>query len=184
MKPHPLAKRYARALFELAERANQSEDILSQFKAVDVFFTQQPRIKAYLYSPLVDKKLKIQLLKTLFKGKVADLFLNFIILVLQKGRQQLLPEMYWQFKLFCDRKANRLGARVISAVPVDSAHLKTVKEQLSRYLKAEVVCENEVDENILGGLIVTVGGKVVDGSLRYQLQRLRDELLQVKYNNI
>ncbi len=181
MKPQALAKRYARALFELAEDRNLVEEILTQFREVHHLLTDEPRVKAYLFSPRVDREQKIRLLEALLKGKVVDLFFHFLVLIIQKGRQALFADMLHQYALFCDMRARRIRAQVISAVPLEQNHLRSLEEILSRQLDANVLCENEVDEDIMGGLIVRANGKVIDGSLRRQLQRLQQQLLQSKF---
>lgn len=181
MKPQALAKRYAHALFELAEERGLAEEILMQFKEVGTILSTEPRVKAYLLSPRVDKKLKIRTLEKLFKGKVADLFFYFMVLLVQKGRQGLFVDILRQYALFCDNKAKRIRARVISAVALDRQNLLSLQEILSRQLEANVICENEVDTDLMGGLIVEANGKVIDGSLRRQLQRLREQMLQTKF---
>jgi len=181
LKPHLLAKRYARALFQLSERDQTSEKILAELQAVHDLLEKEPRIRTYFLSPEVDKKLKLDVVKKLLAKRGSPIFRNFMLLLVQKRRQQILPEILFEFNRFCDQRAGRMRATVISAVPVKPAQLKEVQTRLGRHLKAEVLCDNRVDPEIIGGLIVKVEGRVVDGSLRHQLEKLSRELRQVKY---
>ena len=184
MRTHPLSKRYARALFELAEEAGISEQLLHDLQDFDALLRRERRIKAYLFSPEVDKNLKLQVVETLVKGNTPPLLYHFIVLLVQKGRQQFYAEILFEFNRLYDRRAGRLRASVISAIPITEKNLQEVQKRLSAYLHAQVICDNKIDAEILGGLIVKVEGKVVDGSLRHQWQRLRKELHQSTYNII
>jgi len=176
LRPHPLAKRYARALFELAIEKNQLEQMLAEMHQFADLLEQNKRLNAYFYSPEIEKDRKIEILQNLLQNKVSDLFLNFLFLIMRKGRENYYPEMTFEFDRLYDIHNNRLRVKIISAVPLSEAELAKAKELLSQSLKAELILENKVDADILGGLIVQINGKVIDGSLKHQLDVLRREL--------
>ena len=91
MKSHLLAKRYARALFQLSERDGTSEKMLTGLQEILALLEQESRIRIYLYSAAVNKKLKIQLVKTLLKDTFSPVFLNFMLLLVHKGRPAAEP---------------------------------------------------------------------------------------------
>jgi F-type H+-transporting ATPase subunit delta len=181
LRPHLLAKRYARALFQLSEREKTSEQWLTGLGEIRALLERETRIRAFLHSPRVDKPRKAAMLRQLLEGKIAPLLLNFMRLLVDKGRLSILPDILFEYGRFCDHSAGRLRATVISAVPVARTQLQEVEHRLGRQFGAAVICDNRVDPDILGGLIVQVEGRVVDGSLRHQLERLTRELKQSRY---
>jgi len=176
LKTHPLAKRYARALFELAEQAGQINAIAGELKTFTALLEEQPRIKAFIMSQDVEKKRKLEVLEDLLKDKATPLIYQFLTVLVEKGRQNYYAEIVFEYNRFQDQKDGRVHAQVISAVPLQKEQLERVRQQLADNLKAEIILDHMVDASILGGVIIRVEGKVIDGSLRKQVERLRREL--------
>lgn len=180
MRTHPLARRYARALFELALKADQTGPVLAEMQALAGLLQSQGRIKAFLLSPGVDKKKKQEAIGSLLGEQASPLFHHFVLLLLQKGRLVYYGQMVTAFAALYDRSIGRVHAELISAVPLQPSQLERVRGELGSYLKAEVLLENRVDDALLGGVIIKFSGVVIDGSLRHQLNQLRRELHQTK----
>lgn len=181
MRPHPLAKRYAKAVFELAADAEQVEKVLDEVISFGKTLKENSRLRAYLFSPEVDKNLKIAAVDTLVKDKVTGLFYNFLKLLIKKGRQRLYHEIVFEFSRLSDVKKNRLRGKVTSAVPLDKKHLALIQQRLSESFNAKIILETEIDADIIGGLILYVEGKVINGSVRHQLEQLHKHLRIVKF---
>ncbi len=176
MKTHPLAKRYARALFELACQHGQIKTIAAELQDFTALLEQQPKLRAFFMSANIEKKRKVETLQSLLKGKLSPLFVNFLMLIIEKGRQSYFHEAAYAFRRFQDQQEGRIRAQLISAVPMTAEQVEQVRQRLADYLKAEIVLEHSIDAAILGGVIIRVEGKVIDGSLRIQIDRLRREL--------
>lgn len=180
MKPNPIARRYAKALFELADRDKCLDPIMRQAAVFAQVLTESDQLQSFLFSPLVDRRLKKQALEAALAGKTLPLFYHFILLLLRKGRQQLYQEIVFELGRLYDVRKNRVRASVVSAVALSKEQLEAVRQQLAGKGKSEILIENKVDPEILGGLVINVGGKVLDASLAQQLNRLRRELQQAK----
>ncbi len=180
MKPNPVARRYARALFELAERNDSLDQIMREVAAFAQALTDDDHLRTFLFSPQVDRRLKKQALDAAIAGRTLPLFYHFLLLLLRKGRQQLYHEIVFELGRLYDAHKKRVRAKVVSATALSKEQLETLRKQLAGKAKAEVIIENQVHPEILGGLVINVGGKVLDASLAHQLNRLRKELQQAK----
>ncbi len=180
MRTHPLARRYARALFGLAQAAGKTGPVLEELRAFAGFLQQNRRIKAFLMSPEVEKKPKQAVVQELLENRATPLLSHFVQLLVEKGRQDYLSQIIDAYGELYDQSVGRVRAQVYSAVPLEAAQLEQIRQQVARYLKAEVLLESRIDTAILGGVIIKFAGVVIDGSLRHQLNQLRQELRQVK----
>jgi len=180
LRTDPLARRYARALFELARGADQTGPVLEELRSFAAFLQKEGHIRAYLLSPGVEKKSKQEIVENLLRGQASPMVLQFIKLLLKKGRQNYIGQIVEAYSQLHDKSISRVRARVFSAVPLQEVQLEQIRQQVGRYLDSEVLLENKVDAAILGGVIIEFSGTVIDGSLRHQLNQLRQELRQGK----
>ena len=176
MRPHPLAKRYAKALFELAFEKEQLDQVLGEVRDFADLLKVNRKLHAYLYSPEIEKERKNLFLQELLADKLTPLFYHFLLLLIRKGREKYYPEIVFEFNRLYDRQKNRIRVKLTSVVPLDKSQLAEAEKILAESLRAHIVLENKVDESILGGLIVQINGKVIDGSLMHQLETLRRNL--------
>jgi F-type H+-transporting ATPase subunit delta len=102
---------------------------------------------------------------------------RFALLLLERGRIVLLTSLARAYRELADAHAGRVRAVVTSAAPLAPADLERVRKSLERRTKKTVMLEAEVDPNLIGGLVARVGDLVLDGSVRTQLDTLREKLL-------
>ena len=176
MRPHPLAKRYAKALFELAAEQRLVELVRGEAHAVAAVVEENKRLRAYLFSPGIGKSQKSKVVETLFKERVSALFYHFLLLLVNKGRQVFLPEIVFEMDRLYDSAHHRKRVVVRTAVPPGDEAYKNIESTLAKAFDSELVIEYKTDPDILAGMIVQVEGKVIDGSLRHQLTRLKRNL--------
>jgi F-type H+-transporting ATPase subunit delta len=176
LKIHPVAKRYAKALFETADELDQIDQVRQEVNVLNDTLANQSRLRAYLFTPEVEKQKKINVVKELFENKASIIFVNFLVLVIQKGRQKEYFDITLEFNRLYEIKINRLSATVYSAVSLDENILEEINKKLVDVWKADVLLNNKVDPSILGGFIIKVEGKIIDGSLRKQLELMRERL--------
>ncbi len=178
MRIHPVAKRYARAFFELAEGKNKFDSLYGEVKSFATILEQDKSVAEYFYSPNTEKAHKIETLDKIFKEKLDPMVYQFILLLLQKNRIEFFEQIVFFLERFADKKHNRLNAVVTTVIPVSDTQKQDITKLLSESFKANIVLENKVDPEILGGIIVQVEGQIVDDSLLSQLKTLRHELLK------
>lgn len=176
MRIHPVAKRYARALFELAIEQNNLEIVFTQIKSFSDVLEKEKRLRYYFLSPKIEKNQKIQALETLLHNKVDKIVYNFLLLLIKKNRMEYFDQMVFFLDCFNDKKNNRLNAQITSVISLEQEQLDKISEMISKSFKAQIVLDNKVNPEILGGMIVQVEGKIIDDSILYQLQTLRQKL--------
>ncbi|MFQ5631239.1 MAG: ATP synthase F1 subunit delta [bacterium] len=173
MKATVLARRYAKALFELAVEKKNLETIAKEVAAFESMIEDNPKLKYFFHSPEAGKAGKRALVEKNFQDRFSALFIHFIFILLEKGRQNIFDEIAVEFNRFCDKHYNKIRASTVTAVPLKSDQLDRLKKNLHQQYRATFDIENYVDPEILGGMILNVEGKVIDASLRNQLEKMK-----------
>ncbi|HVS99262.1 MAG TPA: ATP synthase F1 subunit delta [Solirubrobacterales bacterium] len=166
------ARVYAEALFAAGEdkgKINQLQEQLAQFAdAVD----RDRELQVFLFSPYLSSNDKVEGLGRAVTGAEPE-FVNFLELLVEKGR---MPEIFRIRREFDElwKKANRrLDVIVISAIELDPSVVGKIGEEVERQTGEKVELSSEVDDGILGGLVLRVGNMVLDASIRTRLEKLR-----------
>jgi F-type H+-transporting ATPase subunit delta len=150
-----IARRYAKALFSLADEQGQVESWSSGLEALARTLSASPELREALSSPLFEKDQRRNVIGEIGKG-----------LALPAQAQSFLL-------LLADARLGRIRAKVTSAVPLSPDEAKRIAAKLAEAEKAEVIVESAVDPSLLGGVVAQVGSMVYDGSVRSQLEELR-----------
>ncbi|HUA50986.1 MAG TPA: F0F1 ATP synthase subunit delta [Candidatus Sulfotelmatobacter sp.] len=169
-----LAGRYAAALYDIAETAGTLDAIANDLRGVRAMIEESDDLRRLLASPVVDRGDQAKAMRALLeRAGVGDLTLRFVGVVTDNRRLFVLPAI---IDAYLRRLAERRGevvAHVSSAAPLSEGQLARVTETLRRSLGAKVVVDLKVDAGLIGGLVVRVGSKLVDDSLRTKLMRLQ-----------
>jgi len=134
-------------------------------------------IAVVLESPRVAKRVKSRLLGAALEGAAAPQFVRFLKAVVRRGRQGLLGEISQEYQALLDQRQNRVHAGVTLAAAPDETLQQQIVERLSAVLGKEVRAHFRSDRGILGGVVVRVGDRVFDGSLKRRLAVLRRRML-------
>ena len=137
-----------------------------------------PSIGAFLQTPNVDLAAKKKALRSAFTGRVHPMVLNFILVVLEKRRQRLLGAIAEEYNGLLDEKLGRLHVQVTLAHAADEATERKFAQELSRILGRTAIPHITVDPNIIGGIVVRFGDRILDGSLRRRLAGMRSRLYE------
>ncbi|RMD93686.1 MAG: ATP synthase F1 subunit delta [Calditrichaeota bacterium] len=177
MKATVLAKRYAKALFELAEEKNILETVAGEVHSFQKMLSESEELQHFFLSPEFGREGKVRLIEKNFQDQFSGLFINFLFILLKKRRQNLYNEIVAEFDQMYDRHHNRIRASAITAMPLGKDELEGLKKTLSAQYRANFEIENAVTPEILGGLILKIDGKVIDASLLNQLKKLKENLM-------
>ena len=176
MRPVTIARNYAEALFQLGEQSGNTTEYAELLDAVAFAIGSTPRIEAVLMSPRITKAAKSQILAQALPEAPRE-FVLFLQSVVKRGRQRLFGMMASEFLALLDIKLDRVRAKVTIARAADEKLRKKIAQDLTKAIGKQVLPDFEVDPEILGGVIVRVGDRVYDGSVRRRLVRLRRHLL-------
>ena len=174
-----IANRYAEALFQLSEDENITMEIYNELQNVVHIVKSNSDLDNVLKSPLVAKSEKVKLIETLFNNRINNNLKNFLKILVEKGRISSLKSIELTFKQLLNEKNNVIEGTVISAIPLTDEKVKELEKTLSKKYNKNVTLENEVDESILGGVLLRLGNTQIDGSVKTRLNNIKDQLSQV-----
>lgn len=168
------AKRYAEGAYLIAREDGTEETWSEGLRALSALFGNE-RAELLFANPQVPQSQKLQLIETALES-VDPLVLNLARLLLRGNRTALGPQIAEAFQDIVDEAKGVSHARVTSAVEMSGEDVEAVKRRLREITDGEVVVQADVDESILGGLIVRIGDRLIDGSTRTKLQELKRQL--------
>ena len=179
--PSALAGRYAKALVEAVLAPKSTTDprqALGELHTFEQMVKSSPELRTVLQSPAVPISRKRAVVGR-FAGSVplSPLVRNFLFIVIDRRRTDLLGEMAQAFEAALDERMGVVRAEVRSAAPLNENQRALLKRELSRLANKEVRCDFDTDSSLIGGVVARIGSTVYDGSVRTQLETLRERLV-------
>ncbi len=178
MRDRRLATRYAAALVAAVKGTGDLTAVAESYAAVRQVLAGDARVRAFLEGPQVAEDEKKSLVRALFAGRIEPALLDFFLLLLDRNRIEHLDDIGAEFARLVEIEQGVARAHVVTAVPLPSDLEPALVGRLEALTGARVVLEKEVDPSVIGGVCVTVGDRVIDGTVRAGLRRLRDQMLQ------
>jgi F-type H+-transporting ATPase subunit delta len=175
-----MAGRYATALFELALEQNALERLKTEFETFEAAVDGNPDLQRLIRSPVFssDEQAKA-IAAVLGELGIGGLAANFIKLVAQKRRLFAIREIVRGFSNMVARHRGEATAEVTVAEPLSNQHLAELKDALKSVTGKDVALSVKVDPAIIGGLVVKLGSRMVDTSLRTKLNALKHAMKEV-----
>lgn len=179
-----IARPYARALFDIARKDNALEEWSTSLNVAKDLL-HDGRVEKFLASPRLNDAERLTFLADLFAKSTGDnsVFVgnnehgtNFLKLLLEYDRVDVLPEIATHFDAFKSEIENTVDVTVTSAAPLSDEQQKTVAAALKSRLGRDVNLSTEIDENLIGGAVIRAGDVVIDGSVRARLEGLATAL--------
>lgn len=169
-----VSKRYALALFELAQEQNILSAVLEEVRAIEPFL---PVVQEVLVSPVYADENKNELLSTLLGAlKVKPVLGNTLRLVLRNGRFGVVANIFRDFYVLVDESMGVSRGSLASARPIDASRLAEFENALSAQTGKKVHLATRVDESLRAGYVVEIDGMLIDASLKTRLKNLRESL--------
>lgn len=175
-----VARRYAAALFRTAKRIDQVEKILADLKAIADLLRKDLSLKNFLEAPQILDQYKRELITTAFKDLISEALFSFLVLVLDKHRIEYLLAMAKEYERLVKEDQGILQTRVITTRALDPVFRNRLKEELEKSTGKKIEMILKIDPQIIGGIIVILGDKIIDSSIRGQLDELKEEMLALK----
>ena len=177
MREPTVAKNYAQALFELGEERGETVRYAELMEALGDVIRTEERVRAVLDSPRVTKTQKIAILESALEDIAPPGLTRFLGAVVRRNRQGILPAIADQLIALVDHKMGRVHALVTLAREPGKSLRDAVQKRLGQVLDGEIIPHFRADPAILGGVIVRVGDRIHDGSLRRRMVVLRRQML-------
>jgi ATP synthase F1 delta subunit len=170
-----IARVYAEALFEVAKDEDKLDEIHDQLGQVADTIAENRDLQVFLFSPYFSSAEKRDGIDRLISGAEPEL-VNFLKLLAEKHRMPVIFRIRRRFDEMWAREERRLAVRLTSAVELPSSVVKELGREIEEQTGQTIELSSDVDENILGGLVLQVGNMVLDASVRNKLERLRKEV--------
>lgn len=174
-------RRYSHALFNVAVQRDDIDGIATNLAEITSTMLGSPDVMRLLNHPRVTHARRKEVLHHIFGGNILPEVEHFLFLLIDKDRAHILPNIAREFGRFVDEYRGEADAEAISAVELSEAQ----KQDLVAHLKSStglktIRLRTRVDPSILGGLIIRVGDKLIDGSVTTQLAKMREQLKRAK----
>ena len=176
-----LAGRYAKALFELAEAGDQLDRVAGDLKSLNAMIGESDDLYRLIRSPVLSRKEQGRAMARLAeKAEMCDLTRRFVGVAAENRRLLALPGIIFAYLHLLAAHRGEATAEVVSAKELTDKQMDAVGVSLKKAVGSEVAIDARVDPGLLGGLIVKVGSRMVDSSLRTKLQQLRLAMIEAR----
>jgi F-type H+-transporting ATPase subunit delta len=173
-----VAKRYAKALFEIAQEQNRIAEVEAELKAVVSVLNQNDDFAKLLKHPGIGAESKKALLKNIFESQLSEMTFNTLLLLIERGREDLLESLVSYFVKITSEALGQAQATVYTPVELSGAELSNIAAKFSALTGKQIRVEPVLDKSLLGGIRVRIGDRLYDGSLSGKLERLKKTLNQ------
>ena len=183
MKDILAAGRYAQALFEIARLTHQDEEIAAELESLSTALKGTPSIEKVFANPALKAVEKREFLGRIFQGKMHPFYgtlLDFFTILFRKNRFHLIHEIASSFRRIADEAEGQGKAQLRTAAPLDPALEAAIVSRLEKIAGARIVVEKEVDPTLLGGVVIKVKNKIIDGSVRSKIHSLKEQLTKIR----
>lgn len=175
-----IGKRYALALFEAGQELSKLDDFKEELNNISIALEKNVDLMQILEHPKVAKKAKKDLVAQVFEGQVSQEMLNFLYVIIDKGREENILDINIEYISLYNEEKNILEALAVTAVPMDKSSQNKLTKVLSEKLNKDVKVSNEVDEGVLGGVLLKIENKLIDGTIRGRLESMERTIKGVK----
>ncbi|MBI2846986.1 MAG: ATP synthase F1 subunit delta [Chloroflexi bacterium] len=170
------AKRHAQAVFDIAKESGELERWKEDLDTL-AHSLSEPEVSAFLGNPKVRMREKFKILAGLLEG-VHPLALNLAFLLVARGRLAIVKDIALEYEKMFDAQRGIEHAEVITAIPLSDVEKERIAQRISTVTGKQVTLMAKVEPGLLGGLVVKIGDRVLDGSIRSRLQSLKRSLIE------
>jgi F-type H+-transporting ATPase subunit delta len=178
MSVYRVARRYAEAALELGEEQKQGERLAADLDLVGKAISSSREFVAVLKSPVIGKEKKRGILEELFQPRISSLAMSFLNLILEKGREDVMADIIGEFFKLRDDRLGIIALDVRAATELTGDQQKTIVNRFEAITQKKIRVSFSIDKQLKGGFVARVGDTVYDGSVRRQLELLRERFAE------
>ena len=172
-----LDRRYALALYEVAEQKGKVDEYLGDLREICELIENNKDFFEVIKHPQIGTKQKKKTFINIFKGKIVEELLSFLLILIEKDRILFLKEKLKEMEKIHLEKLNVLQGIVKTTVPLEENEYNSLVDKLEKKYNKEVILKKEIDPGILGGIYVRIGNDVIDGTVKTRLDDLEKLML-------
>ena len=174
------AERYARALFEIARAIHRDEPIQAELDHLSKALKSDPGLEKFFENPYLKTEQKRKFLQSLYQERREEFYetlLDFFTILFEKNRFGLIHEISAEFKRIADEAKGQGVAEIRSAAPLGEDHRSRIVRRLEEIAGYRIMVRQEVDPSLVGGVVVKIKNKIIDGSIKFKINHLKKELI-------
>lgn len=177
-----ISNRYAKSLLDLASDQNTLDKVVQDINMLQQALKNRD-FYLFIKSPIVNTSKKQQIFNSLFKGKVTDVTMAFLDIVVRKGRENYLPEIAAEFMEKYKTLKGITTVLLTTAVPVSAKQIEEIESKLrsSNLVATHVEFEQKVDPSLIGGFVVQIGDQLIDSSVARKLKLFKKDFIENEY---
>ncbi len=174
----PIHRVYARALVELASERGVLNDVAEEMEQLVQVVRQVPKISLLMGAPTLNTAQRQAMLDKVFKGRLSDLFYQFLCVLNRKGQLGLAPGMILAFREVYGEEHGVVEVDAYVASPIDESQKKVIQSTVAAILGRDVVVQVYVQKELIGGLRLRVGDQLIDGTVANRLKRMKEQIME------
>lgn len=172
-----ISKRYARAFFDIAAEENKLENYYNELMQFSTFITQDKTLREFLANPIFEQEVKKNVVeKIIGKLPLSAMTINFLKLLVDKKRIEVLPDITTCYRQMMDEVLKKISVNLKTAFPLSAEMQAYISSSLEKLTGRQVEMTVEKDPALLGGIVIGVGDTLYDGSIKNQLNNMRNLL--------
>jgi F-type H+-transporting ATPase subunit delta len=175
-RPTTAARRYAEAAFELAKRDDALDEWRDDLRNANALLGEE-QVSRVVDNPALPFAERRRVIGQLLEGRTGKPARNLVNVLAERSRLELLPAIVAEYQRLLNRERGIATATVTSATDLTADERRALEERLREMTGADVELDVRIDEDLIGGLTVRVGDRLLDASVRGRLERLRDQLI-------
>ena len=181
MRNTKVKKRYAKALFDLANEQNIVEDVFSDMQFLNGVCIAVPEFKILMRSPIVKSDKKIKVINSILPSSATELTKRFVTIITKKNRESFIDLVALEYIELYKEQQNIKTVYLTTSVEINADLIEQIKEVISVELNSKVDLIRFIDSKLIGGFIIKSGDKVFDSSLSGKIEKLKSEFSQNEY---
>ncbi len=183
MKDLLAAGRYAQALFDIARLTHQDEEIEAELDSLSLALKRSPEFLKFFDNPRLRNDQKRKFLQKIYQERqheVYEVLLNFFTVLFEKGRFNLIHEIAVTFKRIADEVQGQGTAEIKTAAALDPKAEALIISRLEKMAGYKITVKKEIDASLIGGVMVKVRNKIIDGTVRHKIDVMKKELTKIR----
>lgn len=176
-----ISKTYGGALYELAVEEDKVDSFMEEIKALQQILAENPKLQSLMNHPKIIKEEKLQVIRSIFEGRIDKELLGFLSLVITKDRYGEINEI---LQYFMDEVKELKGIGVAYVTTAEALREEQKKQITAKLLETtryeQMEMHYAVDKSLIGGMIIRIGDRIVDSSIKTKLAELQKQLMQIQ----
>ncbi|MBE2255254.1 MAG: ATP synthase F1 subunit delta [Ignavibacteria bacterium] len=166
-------RRYIQALYEDSLQHHNLEKVSDDAQFIINTLNDSNELRVFFKSPVIDADKKQKIVKSIFEGRIQKNTLNFILILIQRGREMFIKSIFEDFIIFKNEKNGYINVNVTTAVELNDQEKKNLKAKIDEYSGYNTIPSFSVDNKLIGGFVVKIKDTILDASIKRQLELLK-----------